>query len=145
MQSLNDRSPRPPSRTGFPDLSQARGPLPGVRLKVSDRQRSWLLAGLLFTLYTALSVRTHHRMLTTGYDLGIFEQAVRSYAHGHLPVSEVKGSGFPLLGDHFSPVLALIAPVYRLWPTAETLLVVQSALLSVAVVPLMRRASANPS
>ncbi|MET7599095.1 DUF2079 domain-containing protein [Streptomyces sp. NPDC004082] len=80
-------------------------------------------------------------MLTTGYDLGIFEQAVRSYAHGHLPVSEVKGPGFPLLGDHFSPVLALIAPVYRLWPTAETLLVVQAALLSLAVVPLMRRAS----
>ncbi|WP_189308199.1 DUF2079 domain-containing protein [Streptomyces albospinus] len=75
-------------------------------------------------------------MPTTGFDLGIFEQAVRSYAHGHLPVSELKGPGFPLLGDHFSPVLATLAPFYRLWPSPLTLLVAQAALFAVAVVPL---------
>lgn len=70
----------------------------------------WGLAGVLFVSYAALSVRRHDMLLSHSFDLGIFEQAVRSYAEGHLPVSEVKGPDFPVLGDHFSPVLALIAP-----------------------------------
>lgn len=96
----------------------------------------WALAAVLFVLYAAVSVRSHLRLRTTGFDLGIFEQAVRSYAHGRLPVAELKGPGFPLLGDHFSPVLALLAPVYRAFPSPVTLLVAQAALLAVAVVPL---------
>ncbi|MFI9237323.1 DUF2079 domain-containing protein [Streptomyces sp. NPDC053079] len=97
---------------------------------------TWGLAGLLFTVYAAVSVRRHQRMLTTGFDLGIFEQVVRSYAHGHLPVVELKGPGYPELGDHFSPVLATLAPFYRLWPSPLVLLLAQAALLAVAVVPL---------
>lgn len=96
----------------------------------------WAMAGALFVMYAAVSLRLHQRMLTSSYDLGIFEQVVRSYAEGHLPVSEVKGQGFPILGDHFSPILALAAPFYRVWRGAETLLVVQAALLAVSVVPL---------
>lgn len=76
----------------------------------ADRALPWALAAVFFALYTALSVRLHQRLLTTGYDLGIFEQAVRSYAHGRAPVSALKGPGFNLLGDHFSPVLASLAP-----------------------------------
>ncbi|MFH9978386.1 DUF2079 domain-containing protein [Streptomyces sp. NPDC017179] len=94
------------------------------------------MAGTLFVMYAALSLHLHHRMITSSYDLGIFEQVVRSYAEGHLPVSEVKGQGFPVLGDHFSPILALIAPLYWVWQGAETLLVVQAALIAVSVVPL---------
>ncbi|QHC23376.1 DUF2079 domain-containing protein [Streptomyces sp. GS7] len=75
-------------------------------------------------------------MITTGFDLGIFEQAVRSYAHSQLPVSELKGPGFPLLGDHFSPILATLAPFYRLWPSPLMLLLAQAALFAVGVVPL---------
>jgi len=96
----------------------------------------WAMAGALFVMYAAVSLRLHQRMLTSSYDLGIFEQVVRSYAEGHLPVSEVKGQDFPVLGDHFSPILALVAPFYRVWRGAETLLVVQAALLAVSVVPL---------
>jgi uncharacterized membrane protein len=113
---------------------------PAARPSAPDGGTAWIwgAALLLFTAYAAVSVRLHQRMLTTGYDLGIFEQAVRSYAHGHLPVAELKGPGFQLLGDHFSPVLALLAPLYRIWPTPVTLLVAQAALLAVAVVPLAR-------
>ncbi|MET8753221.1 DUF2079 domain-containing protein [Streptomyces sp. NPDC004667] len=104
----------------------------------SEATLPWTLAAVFFALYAALSIRLHQRLLTTGYDLGIFEQAVRSYAHGHLPVSALKGPGFNLLGDHFSPVLATLAPFYRLFPSPLTLLVAQAALLAVAVVPLSR-------
>ncbi|MGF1425401.1 DUF2079 domain-containing protein [Kitasatospora sp. LaBMicrA B282] len=98
----------------------------------------WAMAAVLFALYIALSVRIHERILSNSYDLGIFEQVVRSYADGHLPVSELKAPGFPVLGDHFSPVLALVAPAYRLWRTPVTLLVAQAALIAGSMVPLVR-------
>ncbi|WP_329538457.1 DUF2079 domain-containing protein (plasmid) [Streptomyces sp. NBC_01450] len=99
---------------------------------------TWAVALALCAAYGAVSVRLHQRMLSTGYDLGIFEQAVRSYAQGHLPVAELNDPGFTLLGDHFSPVLALLAPFYRLWLTPVTLLLAQAVLLAVSVVPLAR-------
>ncbi|MFI9826021.1 DUF2079 domain-containing protein, partial [Streptomyces sp. NPDC052013] len=89
-------------------------------------------------MYAALSLSRHRLMLTTGYDLGIFEQAVRSYAHGHLPVAELKGHDYHLLGDHFSPVTATISPFYRVWPSPVTLLLAQAFLLALAVAPLTR-------
>ncbi|PBC61543.1 hypothetical protein BKI49_23415 [Streptomyces sp. Tue6028] len=106
------------------------------------------MAGALFLMYAALSLRLHQQMRTSSYDLGIFEQVVRSYAEGHLPVSEVKGQDYPVLGDHFSPILALVAPFYWVFRGAETLLVVQAALLAVSVVPLTlwaRRALGSPA
>ncbi|QMU80275.1 DUF2079 domain-containing protein [Streptacidiphilus sp. PB12-B1b] len=77
-------------------------------------------------------------MLTTGFDLGIFEQVVRCYAHGRLPVVDLKGPGFQELGDHFSPILATLAPLYRAWPSPAVLLLAQAALFALAVVPLAR-------
>lgn len=97
---------------------------------------AWTLAGGLFLVYAALSLRTHARLHSHSFDLAIFEQAVRSYAVGRLPVSEVKGPDFPVLGDHFSPVLAVLAPLYRIFPSARTLLVAQAALVAVSVLPL---------
>ncbi|MFF2078461.1 DUF2079 domain-containing protein [Kitasatospora sp. NPDC058162] len=109
----------------------------------------WALAGALFAVYTTLSVRIHERMLSNSYDLGIFEQVVRSYADGHLPVSELKAPGFPVLGDHFSPVLALVAPFYWVWRTPVTLLVAQAALVTVGMLPLVfwarRRLGSGPA
>ena len=61
---------------------------------------------------------------------------MRSYAEGRLPTSLLKGVDYSLLGDHFSPILALLAPVYAAVPRAETLLVAQAVLLAVGVVPL---------
>lgn len=75
-------------------------------------------------------------MESTGFDLGIFEQGVRGYAALQAaPVATLKGSGFPLLGDHFSPLLAALAPFYRLFPGATTLLVVQAVLFALSCVP----------
>src|SRR5882757_5751242 len=101
----------------------------------------YLLAGLCFVGYSVWSIALHRAFQTTGYDLGIFEQAVRSYADGHWPVADLKASGFPLLGDHFSPILAVLAPLYLLHRSAETLLVAQALLLALSVVPVARLAT----
>ncbi|MCQ4080548.1 DUF2079 domain-containing protein [Streptomyces sp. RB6PN25] len=96
------------------------------------------MAALFFGLYCALSIRRHQQLRSAGYDLGIFEQAVRAYAHPHAPVAPLKGPGYNLLGDHFHPVLMLLARVYRVFPSPLTLLVAQAALIASAILPLSR-------
>jgi uncharacterized membrane protein len=116
------------------------------RTRSRERARKalpWSLAAALFVIYAALAIRDQQRMVTTGFDLGIFDQAVRSYAHGHLPISTLKGPHYDLLGDHFSPIIATLAPFYLLWPSAYTLLIAQAALFAVGVVPLTRWATAE--
>ncbi|MFF8832603.1 DUF2079 domain-containing protein [Streptomyces sp. NPDC015131] len=122
--------------------------IPGARRPSApgDRTRTWwnraphLLALALFAAYTTLSVLRYHRMETRSWDLGIFEQAVRGYAHLQAPVADLKGPGTHILGDHFSPVTALLAPAYRLFPTPVTLLVAQAALFALATIPVTRAA-----
>ncbi|MFD9412236.1 DUF2079 domain-containing protein [Streptomyces sp. NPDC059989] len=100
----------------------------------------WLVAGGLFLVYLVLSVGRFRRMEWASWDLGIFEQAIRAYAHLQAPVADLKGPGANILGDHFSPVIALVAPVYRIFPGPVTLLVVQAALFALAAVPVTRAA-----
>nr|WP_221473470.1 DUF2079 domain-containing protein [Planomonospora venezuelensis] len=96
-------------------------------------------AAVLYSAVSLIRLRTFH--LGT-YDLVIFDQAVRSYSRFGLPVSIAKGvhNGFgwefPVLGDHWSPILALLAPFYWLHDGPETLLVLQGALMAAAVPPL---------
>jgi uncharacterized membrane protein len=94
-----------------------------------------------FAAYTALSVCKHRHLGSGAYDLGIFTQAVRSYAELQPPVSELKGARFNLLGDHFHPILATLAPAYRLFPTPVTLLVAQAALFAISIIPVARLAA----
>ncbi len=111
----------------------------GRSLRAVDGWVPVLTASLVAALYTAVSVRRHVDLETSGFDLGIFTQDVRSWAELRFPpVSTLKGPDFNRFGDHFSPILALVAPVYRVFPSAVTLLVVQALLLGVGVVPLMR-------
>jgi uncharacterized membrane protein len=84
-------------------------------------------------LYTAVALVRFGRMEVASYDNAIFEEAIRGYAHGGWPIVPIKGAGFNLLGDHFSPAIALVAPFYRLFPQPETLLIAQVVLIAVSV------------
>lgn len=95
-----------------------------------------MVAGLT-VLYTVLAVRQHLEFRTAGWDLGIFEQAIRGYSQLQPPIVVLKGAGFTLLGDHFHPILVLLGPLYRLFPSAVTLLVVQAFLFALAAFPLV--------
>jgi uncharacterized membrane protein len=91
----------------------------------------------LTALYSTLAIRRHLTFHTAGWDLGIFEQAIRNYAALRPPIAILKGPDYNLLGDHFHPILMLIAPIYAAIPSPVTLLVVQAVLFALAVVPLM--------
>lgn len=105
---------------------------------LSVTAQALIAAALLFALYVAVSLGMYRNYLSGAYDLGIFDQAVHSYAHGHWPYSLIKGPHYSVLGDHFSPILVLIVPLYWVFPHAQTLLVLQAALIAISVVPIYR-------
>ncbi|MBR7832405.1 DUF2079 domain-containing protein [Actinospica durhamensis] len=76
-------------------------------------------------------------MAPGSYDLGIFVEAVKQYAHFHAPIVDIMGQNFNLLGDHFHPILAVLGPVFLLFPSPLTLLIAQALLFAVAAVPLV--------
>ncbi|WP_231873204.1 MULTISPECIES: DUF2079 domain-containing protein [Kitasatospora] len=128
---------QPPASRGT--AARAHGVRPSSR-----RFRTVALTLLCFAVCLALGLQQWTSLQLGGFDLGIFDQGVRGYAHFRLPVSTLKSvhhefpPGFSLLGDHFSPVLALLAPLYWLWDDPRMLLVGQAALYA-AGVPLVRR------
>ncbi|RSD19425.1 DUF2079 domain-containing protein [Amycolatopsis eburnea] len=102
------------------------------------RALPYAVAAVAFAGYAAWSLQRLRTFDASGFDLGIFEQAVRSYAHGHWPVSDLLGPSAPTLGDHFHPILALVAPFYLLWPSPGCLLVAQALLFALSAVPVTR-------
>ncbi len=90
-------------------------------------------AVLCGTAYSALALVRFERFEPTSYDNAIFEQAISGYAHLQAPIVPIKGPDFNLLGDHFSPIIALVAPAYRAFPTAQTLMVAQAVLIALSV------------
>ncbi|GAA3372323.1 DUF2079 domain-containing protein [Streptomyces sannanensis] len=113
----------------------------GVAHPSTGRRDPFVLAAVLFVAYATVSVCRYWRLETRSWDLGIFEQAIRAYAHLQVPVADLKGPGTNILGDHFSPVTALLAPLYRLFPSPVTLLVAQAALFALSAVPVTRAAA----
>jgi len=107
------------------------------RLGIYDRWRHLpylilLVGGTVFLITEAL---LNHRALGTGYDLGIYDQVVWNMAHGRpfatTLVYETNG-----YYDHFEPVLALISPLYWLWPDVRVLLVLQAVALALGSLPI---------
>jgi len=70
------------------------------------------------------------------YDTGIYSNLAWNIANGEGFYSDVLRSNH--LGEHFSPIIAAFAPLYRLVPSAAWLLVAQ-ALAVAATFPLLRR------
>ncbi|MCZ4098918.1 DUF2079 domain-containing protein [Streptomyces sp. H39-C1] len=109
-----------------------------------DRIRTVALTVLCFAAVLAVGLQQWVTVRIGGFDLGIFDQAVRAYSHFQLPRSPIKNyhhefpPGFSLLGDHFSPVLALLAPLYWVWDDPRMLIGAQAALFA-AGVPVVRR------
>jgi uncharacterized membrane protein len=121
-------------------------PRPGPEPRASAGRRQAIALGVLTAAvaacYATYALIRFWTFRTTTYDLVIFDQAVRSYSHFHLPVALVKGvhngfgAHFNVLGDHFSPILAVLAPLYWIHDGPPTLLLAQAVLLALAIIPL---------
>lgn len=115
----------------------------GVRNVGADRYSSrgrvfaLLVVALLAIVYSVYSIARYQRFEASGYDLGIFMQEVKSYADGQWPTSLLKGPHFALMGDHFSPIMALLAPFWWVFPSASTLLIAQAVLIALSAWPMV--------
>src|SRR6516162_3182543 len=138
-----DTGPSGPA-TGRPGPVTARrdpgrpGPVAGARTSMDPV--TWVIALAAFMAYDTLSVFRYLRLDPGSWDLGIFTEYVKQLAHLHAPVVAIRGAGFNLLGDHFQPIVGLLAPFFRVFPTPETLLVAQALLIAASVIPVCRAA-----
>lgn len=97
-----------------------------------------LLAAAVMALYTYYSLQQMKHWVTPSWDLAIFTQMAQAYSHFSVPIVPIKGSDFNLWGDHFHPILVLLGPVYALFPSPTTLLVVQNAMVAFASFAIVR-------
>jgi uncharacterized membrane protein len=88
----------------------------------------------LFAVVYSLEGLVRHWQFASSYDLAIYDQAVWHFSRIETPASSVRG--YPnIFGDHFHPVLILLAPLYWVCPSASTLLVAQGCLFALSIVP----------
>ena len=147
--------PARPAGPAVPGPSLHPGPAPDpdptapprlLRGRLAGVDRHWLgigamaaVACLSYALYSYLRFRQGSYF---GWDLGIFDQTVRSYAHFHLPyVTSMRHNSSADPGklewtDHFSPILILLAPLYWVHNSAYNLLFAQAVLLAAAALPI---------
>jgi len=108
----------------------------------------WIAGSFVFfgSWWTASSLLRHFAF-KTGFDMAIFTQAVWNTTQGEWFYSSIKG-GICLLGDHFAPLLALLALPYRIWPEPGLLLAIQAFAVASCVFPLariVRKSGQSPS
>jgi uncharacterized membrane protein len=101
----------------------------------------WAIAAVVFAAYTAISVYKYLALQPSSWDLGIFTEAVKQYANFRAPIVDLRAPGLNLLGDHFHPIIALLGPFFRLFPSPVTLLVAQALLAAISVIPVGRAAA----
>ena len=111
------------------------------RAAVLDRLPAALAVLVGAWVLIAYSVGQWRSMTVPSWDLAIFAELAKAYAHGQAPIVPIKGDDYNLLGDHFHPILVLLGPIWRLFPTPLALLLVQDLLLAVSAWPLTRLAT----
>jgi uncharacterized membrane protein len=99
-----------------------------------------LAAALLATiLFGALALLRHWTFHSTASDLAVFDQVLWNTIHGRFmesTLSLARCEPHSFFGDHFSPALLLIVPLYFVFPRPETLIVVQTVALALGVWPI---------
>ncbi len=92
-------------------------------------------AAVSLVLYGALSIIMWRTYYSPSWDLGIFTQLLNDYAHLQAPIVDIKGHGYNLWGDHFHPILWLLMPVFKIWPSGLTLMLSQAVLFAASAWP----------
>ncbi|OGW79508.1 MAG: hypothetical protein A3G33_06845 [Omnitrophica bacterium RIFCSPLOWO2_12_FULL_44_17] len=107
-----------------------------IAKKIRLSEITWV--GLIYVITScvfAYSSYIRHHVFKSSFDFAIFSQAVWNTWHGHFLYSSIKG-GICLLGDHISPILALLAPLYGLWNDSAVLLLFQAVVSASAIFPI---------
>jgi uncharacterized membrane protein len=93
----------------------------------------WATSIAVFCAYLAISLFRLLQLNPSSWDLAIYTEYVKQSASLHAPVADVRTPGFNLLGDHFQPIVMVIAPLFRVFPSPATLVAVQALLAALSV------------
>jgi uncharacterized membrane protein len=96
----------------------------------------WLLIGTAAVAMSALPIASYRSYSLQSFDLGNMSQAIWSVTQGLPLVFTTEGLDWSRLGYHVELFYLLLVPLYTLWPSPETLLIVESVLYAVAGFPL---------
>lgn len=108
------------------------------RLARSEGRIALALVAGYALVFGALSLIRHWSFHSTGLDLGVFDQVVWNTSQGRFMESTLsldRCVPHSFLGDHFSPILIALVPLYWIAPHPETLLVVQTVALALGAWP----------
>jgi len=99
---------------------------------LKQRKQLLLLMLVFFIIYGLISFVNHYNFRTAALDLGMFNQALYAYSHGHnaLYTLDPSGRSFPFLSTHFSPITLLYTPLYYLAGSYTFLLIQICSILS---------------
>ena len=114
-----------------------------LKPKLGDRTNQYTLlkAGIIlffFLLFSSISIVNHYMFRTGAYDLGIYNNAIYSYAHfvmNHTPIQQPYVNH--ISSEHFELVLFIFSPLYWLFGT-YTLLWVQIGMILLGGIGIMK-------
>jgi uncharacterized membrane protein len=108
--------------------------------RVSGTALCNLVLGVTLTVFVATFVAstwtTHQHFATYGFDLGIYDQATWLLSRGRAPFVTIRG--LDLFAQHAAYIMALVAPLYRLWADPRLLLLLQVVFLALPAVVVYR-------
>jgi len=99
-----------------------------------------LISIIIYTiLMSSLTILRMYALKSSAWDLGNYNQAMYTFVfHGkmfYMTPDLLNNPSGSLFGVHFSPIFFIQAPIYLLNPRAETLLVIQSFVIALGVIP----------
>ncbi len=146
LEEQRAQSGAEPVRYGLevPPAAASRATGPGAtqaRIPRAERARpgayadpvTWVTAIAVLGAYSTISLSRLIQLNPSSWDLGIFTEYVKQYADLRAPIVDIRATGFNLLGDHFQPIVAVLAPVFRVFPSPATLLIAQALLAAASV------------
>lgn len=106
------------------------------------KRRTWLTISVLAAAWAiTIGILQWLKLRDFGYnglDLAIYTNTTWSLSHGHGFASSIHDPSY--LGDHVEVWLYPVSWIFRLWPSALTLLFVQTLVLASAIIPLAKLA-----
>lgn len=112
--------------------------VPGLPPRVLGLAAVLVAAAGVATYFGYYTIQDHHRLVTTAFDLGIYDNLLFNAIHGHPFTATVLfgPAGGNNLASHAEFVVILFIPFYAIHPGPETLLIIQALLVAFAAVPL---------
>jgi uncharacterized membrane protein len=115
---------------------------PNVKSWVRSESFLFLSIALTYIIISGLAIISHYSFYTNAWDLGIYAQALYGTLNYRKPLYyTVEAIGNPsrsLFGIHFSPFLFLLLPIYAIYQSPITLLLLRPIAVSLGLIPLHR-------